>query len=72
MKQCPACLPPDNKECATCDGASEVADEVYSQFMIEKTELDAISELSKKIQQVFISESGLENIHNSIKVLLGM
>jgi hypothetical protein len=72
MKECPACLPPDNKECATCDGASEVTDEVYSQFMIKKTELDSISELSGKIQEVFITESGLENIHNSIKVLLGM
>jgi hypothetical protein len=71
MKQCPACLPPDNAECATCNGTSEVTEEVYSQFMINKSELDAISELSRKIQEVFTTESGLENISNSIKELLG-
>jgi hypothetical protein len=71
MKECPACLPPDNAECATCNGTSEVTEGVYSQFMIKKSELDAISELSTKIQKVFTTESGLENISNSIKELLG-
>jgi hypothetical protein len=70
MKQCPACLPPDNAECATCNGTSEATEEVYSQFMIKKSELDAISELSRKIQEVFTTESGLEEISNSIKVIL--
>jgi hypothetical protein len=70
MKQCPACLPPDNKECGTCNGTSEVTEEAYSQFMIKKLELDAVSELSQKIQEILYSNNTLEEISNSIKLIL--
>ena len=70
MKQCPACLPPDNKECGTCNGTSEVTEKAYSLFIIKKSELDAVSELLQKIQEIFTKESGLENISKSIRDLL--
>jgi hypothetical protein len=70
MKQCPACLPPDNAECATCNGTSEVTEEVYSQFMINKSELDAVSELYQKIQEVLRTNNILEETVSAVKTIL--
>ena len=70
MKECPACLPPDNGECNTCTGTSEVTEEIHSQFMIKKQELEAISDFSRKIQEVLYSNSSLEEMSDSIKAIL--
>ena len=70
MKECPACLPPDNKQCNTCNGTSKVTEETHLQFMIKKQELEAVSEFSRKIQNVFATKTGLEEISNSIKAII--
>lgn len=38
---CPACAGPDNAECSTCGGTSEVTQEVYDAFMLEKERAEA-------------------------------
>lgn len=70
MKECPACLPPDNKGCDTCNGTSEVTEEMHSQFMIKKQELQSISEFSRKIEEILHSNNSLEEMFNSIKKVL--
>lgn len=54
---CPACAGPDNAECATCGGTSEVTQEVYDAFMLEKERMEA----TFKLQQA-ISTLPVENI----------
>lgn len=70
MKECPACLPPDNSQCNTCNGNSEIAEEIHLQFMIKKQEREFISEFSRKIQEILYSNNSLEEISNSIKAIL--
>jgi hypothetical protein len=35
--KCPACAGPDNAKCATCQGTSEVTQEIFDKFIIQKT-----------------------------------
>ena len=70
MKECPACLPPDNNECNTCNGTSEVTEEIHLQFMIGKQELEAVSEFSRKIQEILYSNNTLEEMSNFIRLIL--
>jgi Zn-dependent alcohol dehydrogenase len=70
MKECPACLPPDNSQCNTCNGTSQITEETHSQFMIKKQELEAVLDLSHKIQETLHSNNSLEEISNSIKLIL--
>lgn len=41
MIDCPACAGPDNAECDTCHGDSEVTQEVYDNFMTQKQRMEA-------------------------------
>jgi hypothetical protein len=70
MKQCPACLPPDNAECATCNGTSEVTEEVHSQFMNEKQERESTIEFARKIQEALRTNNSLEETVSEIKTIL--
>jgi hypothetical protein len=70
MKECPACLPPDNEGCATCSGTSEVTEEVYSQFMTTKSERESVMDFSRKIQQILYSNNNLEQMSLAIKAAL--
>jgi len=70
MKQCPACLPPDNAECATCNGTSEATEEVYSQFMAEKQERESTMEFARKIQEALHANDSLEETVSVIKIIL--
>lgn len=70
MKECPACLPPDNSGCGTCGGTSQVKEEIYSQFMIKKQEFESIADFSRKIQEALNSNSSLDDISNSIRLIL--
>ena len=54
---CPACAGPDNAECATCGGTSEVTQEMHDAFMLEKERIEA----TFKLQQA-ISTLPVENI----------
>jgi hypothetical protein len=70
MKQCPACLPPHNEGCATCGGTSEVTEEVYSQFMIKKLELQSNIDFARKIQEALHTNDSLEETVSAIKTIL--
>jgi len=70
MKQCPACLPPHNEGCATCGGTSEVTEEVYSQFMIKKSELQSNIDFARKIQEALHANDSLEETVSVIKTIL--
>jgi hypothetical protein len=70
MKQCPACLPPHNEGCATCGGTSEVTEEVYSQFMIKKLELQSNIDFARKIQEALHTNDSLEETVSVIKTIL--
>jgi hypothetical protein len=54
---CPACSGPDNTGCATCGGTSEVTQEVYDTFMLQKESIEATQEL-----QAALSSLPAENI----------
>ena len=49
---CPACAGPDNAECATCGGTSEVAKEVHDAFMLEQERMIATHELQRALAQL--------------------
>jgi len=49
---CPACAGPDNAECATCGGTSEVTQEVYDAFMLEQERMVATYELQRALAQL--------------------
>ena len=70
MKECPACLPPDNEGCATCSGTSEVTEEVYSQFLNEKQERESTMEFARRIQHILYSNNNLEKMSLAIKTVL--
>ena len=70
MKECPACLPPHNEGCATCDGTSEVTEGVYSQFINEKQERDSTIEFARKIQEALHTNDSLEETVSAIKTIL--
>ena len=48
---CPACAGPDNAECATCQGTSEVTQEVLDAFMVEKTKQENAQNFWDKVQE---------------------
>jgi hypothetical protein len=50
MIECPACAGPDNAECATCQGASEVTQEVFDVFMIEEAKQEEAVIFWTKVQ----------------------
>jgi hypothetical protein len=50
--ECPACAGPDNAECATCNGTSEVTQEVHDAFMLEKERMIATHELQRALAQL--------------------
>jgi hypothetical protein len=70
MKKCPACLPPHNEGCATCGGTSEVIEEVYSQYMIKKSESEYTMEFIRKIQEALLTNDSLEETVSAIKAIL--
>jgi hypothetical protein len=70
MIKCPACLPPHNQTCATCGGSNEVTEEVYSQFMEEKQELESSKQLRNKIQEALRFNRGLEELSLAIKEII--
>jgi hypothetical protein len=48
---CPACAGPDNAECATCQGTSEVTQEVFDTFMVEKSKQEEAQFFWGKVQE---------------------
>ena len=70
MKECPACLPPDNEGCATCGGTYEVTEEVYSQFLNEKQERESTMEFARKIHEALRNNNSLEQMSLAIKTIL--
>ena len=48
---CPACAGPDNAGCATCNGTSEVTQEVFDAFMIEKNKQEESQIFWGKVQE---------------------
>ena len=49
MIDCPACAGPDNAECATCGGTSEVTQQVHDAFMLEKERAEATFRLQQAL-----------------------
>jgi hypothetical protein len=49
---CPACAGPDNATCATCQGTSEVAQEIHNIFMEEKLRQEATWNLQNALQNI--------------------
>lgn len=49
---CPACAGPDNAECATCKGTSEVTRAVHDAFMLELEREIANAQLRLALQQL--------------------
>ena len=47
---CPACAGPDNAECATCGGTSEVTQEVHDAFMLEQERMIATAQLQRALE----------------------
>lgn len=52
MLDCPACAGPDNAECDTCHGSSEVTQEVYDSFMEAKAAFEATMKLRQALQEL--------------------
>ena len=48
---CPACAGPDNSECVTCQGASEVAQELFDAFMVEKAKQEEAQVFWGRVQE---------------------
>jgi hypothetical protein len=48
---CPACAGPDNVECATCQGTSEVTQEVFDTFMAKKTKQEEAQIFWGRVQE---------------------
>jgi len=54
---CPACAGPDNADCATCQGKSEVTQETFDAFMLEKTKQEEAQIFWGKVQE-YIYQTG--------------
>jgi hypothetical protein len=48
---CPACAGPDNAECVTCQGTSEVTQEVFNAFMVEKSKQEEAQVFWGRVQE---------------------
>jgi hypothetical protein len=57
MKICPACAGPDNAECATCNGTTEVTQQVFDALMAEKTKQEQAIVFWSKVQE-YIYQTG--------------
>jgi hypothetical protein len=51
MIKCPACAGPDNAECVTCLGSSEIAQEVFDAFMVEKAKQEEAQIFWGRVQE---------------------
>jgi hypothetical protein len=53
MKECPACAGPTalGGKCATCNGTTEVAQEVFDAFMVEKAKQEDAQIFWTKVQE---------------------
>jgi len=49
---CPACAGPDNAECETCHGTSEVTQDVYDAFMEKRAQNEATWSLKRAMQEL--------------------
>jgi hypothetical protein len=48
---CPACAGPDNAQCATCQGTSEVTQQVFDAFMVKKAKQEEAIVFWTRVQQ---------------------
>ena len=60
MTNCPACLPPDNHGCATCNGTWSVEQSIADAFIAQKNELEALEKFKSDINQALFDVTTVE------------
>lgn len=66
MVNCPACLPPDNFYCATCNGNSMVTKEIADNFLIKKEKNESAIKLISEIKEKITNLTTVEEIRSTI------
>jgi hypothetical protein len=70
MKQCPACLPPDNQGCATCSGVWSVTQEVFDNFIEMQNIKNQAVELKQQVNEVFNTTNSVDEIKSELLNLI--